>query len=164
MDLETSAPPRNTSRHGARVDYVLCSPALKPRIRRDQTRLHLVEVGSDHKALVGNIRFNRSKLLIGIKGGESGESARSEMERRMGALGRARVTFTQDLASVHRKLSGEDTVIVESPNVERILPSLDVCFQFSDGTCRRQSPAGDNRIIYIPNVEDMFSVLDSYLA
>jgi endonuclease/exonuclease/phosphatase family metal-dependent hydrolase len=56
-DLEASRPPRNTSIHGVRVDYILCSPALHPRLEAAQTKLHVIETDSDHSALLANIRY-----------------------------------------------------------------------------------------------------------
>ena len=163
MDLETNVPPRNTSLHGVRVDYVLCSPALIPRIRREETRLHLKEVGSDHKALVGNIRFDRNKLLIGIKVATLREREISKIETEMNAIGRGTVTFTQDGASARQKLVDCDTVILEGPAVEPALPSCDLCFELTD-SCKRPSPSGDSKIIRVQDVETMLAFVEQYLA
>ena len=162
MDLETSVPPRVTSQHGVRVDYVLCSPALIPRIKREETRLHLKEVGSDHKALVGNIRFNKNKLFFGIMGARLKESEKSDIVAMMNALERT-VTFTNDMSSAHRKLVVDDTVIVEAPAVEHVLPSCDLCFEFTDSR-NRSSPNGDNQVIRVPDVETMMAFVEQYLA
>ena len=163
LDLETNSPPRNTSLHGVRVDYVLCSPALTPRIRKEETRLHLKEVGSDHKALVANIRFNRNKLLVGIKGKRLKEAEKLEIRTVMNALGRKAVNFAHDLTSAHRKLVDDDTVIVEGPGVERALQSCDLCFEFTDSQ-KRSSPNGDNNKIPVTNIETMMAFVEQYLA
>ena len=163
MDVEASVPPRNTSHHGVRVDYVLLSPALIPRIKREASRLHLKEVGSDHKALVANIRFDRNKLLIGIMGKRLGEGEKSEIKTEMNALGRKAVNFAHDVTSAHRKLVDKDTVIVEGPAVERALPSCDLCFEFTYSH-KRSSPNGDNKIIHVPNVEKMMAFVEQYLS
>ena len=163
MDLETNSPPRNTSLHGVRVDYVLCSPALIPRIRKEDTRLHLKEIGSDHKALVANIRFNRNRLLVGIKGKRLSEAEKLAIRTEMYALGRRTVTFDHDVTSAHRKFVDDDTVIVEGPAVERALQSCDLCFEFTDSQ-KRSSPTGDNKKIPVTNIETMMAFVEQYLA
>ena len=168
MDLETNTPPRNTSPYEVRVDYVLCSPALIPRIKRNETRLHLREVGSDHKALLGNVRFDRSKLLVEIKCAGLSEVVKTEILTGMNALGRRTVAFARDATSAYLKLADEDTVILEGSAVERALPSCDLSFEITESSESQKhlipTAIGDSKIIRVPNVETMLAFIEHYLA
>ena len=168
MDLETNTPPRNTSLHEVRVDYVLCSPALIPRIKRNETRLHLREVGSDHKALVANIRFDRSKLLVEIKCARLSDTEKTEISTGMNALGRRTVAFARDATSAYLKLVDEDTVILEGSAVGRALPSCDLSFEITERSESQKhlipTTIGDSKIIRVPNVETMLVFVEHYLA
>ena len=136
------------------------------RIKLDQTRLHLEDVGSDHQALIGNIRFNKTKLLIGIKTdpkkGLSSEE-KQEISDRMKVLFGKTTAFSNNLPTVHQKLINEDTVVIENPKVDLLIHSLDLCFELTKN--HRTSPStAENQMISVSNVGSMFSFVEAYLT
>ena len=165
-DLETRFPPRNTSHHGIRIDYILCSPALVPRIDWNQTRLHLVDVGSDHQALVGNIRFNKNKLLIGIKLDPRKlltTNEKQEIENGLNSLKRREILFTQEMDNIYQKLSEVDTVIFENQNVGLVNHSLDLCFELTKRYEGYRPSTMESKVFYVSSIVSMLEFIKAFL-
>ena len=144
-DLEEFCTPRPTSSHDTRVDYILCSESLLPRL--ESHKFHVLPTSSDHKALLATIRFSSKKLLIGIKGSaflrqkEIVSELMKMMENTVGVV-HVEDYRKEAVGSFHpedfdldrcfsdafQKLGYVDVVFIEGQYIDELLPALDLLF------------------------------------
>ena len=72
------------------------------------------------------------------------------------------IVFTQDIDTIFQKFSKEDTVILEHPDAELILHSLDICFQLTKSFKQRKSSTED-KIICVSNIDCMLKFVKAYV-
>ena len=167
-DLEDRQPPRATSDKGqTRVDYILLSPSLLPRVRVEHSKLTIIDTESDHSALLGDLQFDRNKLLLGIEtGGRDGQgSLAAGLKARMTeqGLGGSISTLTDSSEDMLGSLTRRDTVIVEGPTVRTLLPSLDLLFNATETPTHGHTTEG-GKVLAITDVGAMVDHLELYLA
>ena len=139
VDLEHRVPPRATSTHGLRVDYVFASRSLAPRLDLGRSRLQVLpsEPWSDHSALLALLHFHSRKRIIGLVGGIcSGRLTAAKAVQRGLADERCRVEIVSgegpdSAGDVYRRLRGCEVVLWVGPRLEsdgHALASLDRVF------------------------------------
>ena len=150
FDLELSEP-RNTCRHGTRVDYILCSEGLYPRLH--DHKLYVLPSKSDHSALLALLTLNLKKVVIGITGLSCTglNKAASELKK---SLVHQKVeimdmndyrnhSYKMDPSSfatkkifsdICKSLSENDILIVIGQHLHYLFPSIDLLFilEFSE--------------------------------
>ena len=155
VDLERKRPPTNTSVHNVRVDYVFCSPALAARVITDKTKFKVIPGLSDHSAVLASLKFDSSKLIVGIMTSDRDVSVDLRtflLENKVG--GRIAIVHNE-LSEVFSQLNHCETVIVEGDLVQQLSPSLDVLFQM--GTGLDAKGGGLEKVVSVSSVHEMLT-------
>ena len=72
------------------------------------------------------------------------------------------IVFTQEIDTIFQIFSEEDTVILEHPDADLILHSLDLCFQLTKSFKQRKSST-ENKIIGVSNIDCMLKFVKAYV-